>query len=78
MKNSELLATGYSLLAICTRAKNEEGFLHHMWTLCNEAQAHVKDRVWLESNVGGQAMSKASTRELTYRALIEYLETQPD
>jgi len=48
-----------------------------MWTLCNEAQAHVKDRVWLESNVGGQAMSKASTRELTYRALIEYLETQP-
>ncbi len=55
-----------------------EGFLHHMWTLCNEAQAHVKDRVWLESNEGGQAMSKASTRELTYRALIEYIETQPD
>ncbi len=55
-----------------------EGFLHHMWTLCNEAQAHIKDRVWLESNVGAQAASKARTRELTYRALIEYLETQPD
>ncbi|MGH7255108.1 MAG: hypothetical protein ACREI3_04955, partial [Nitrospirales bacterium] len=26
-----------------------EGFLHDMWTLCNEAQAQIKDRVWLES-----------------------------
>ncbi len=52
-----------------------EGFLHDMWTLCNEAQAHVKDRVWLEGNVSDPAMTKAGTRELTYRALIDYLET---
>lgn len=52
------------------------GFLHHMWMLCNEAQAYIKDRVWLESNVSDQTGSKASTRELTYRALIEYIEGQ--
>lgn len=50
-------------------------FLHQMWTICNEAQSSIKDRVWLESNVGDPA-GKARTRELTYRALIEYLESQ--
>jgi hypothetical protein len=50
-----------------------EGFLHQMWTICNEAQPQVKDRVWLESNVDGPP-SKARIRELTYRALIEYIE----
>ncbi len=52
-----------------------EGFLHDMWTLCNEAQAYVKERVWLEGNAGDQAMTKVGIRELTYRALIDYLET---
>jgi hypothetical protein len=52
-----------------------EDFLHQMWTLCAQAQPHIKDRVWLESNLGDAATSKARTRELTYRALIEYLET---
>jgi hypothetical protein len=47
-----------------------------MWTLCNEAGSHVADRVWLESNVGDQSLTKAKTRELTYRALIEYLESR--
>lgn len=51
-----------------------EGFLHDMWTVCNDAQAHLRDRVWLESNLGEPAPSKARTRELTYRALIQYLE----
>ncbi len=55
-----------------------EGFLHGMWMLCNEAQAHIKDHVWLESSAGELAHSKASTRELTYRALIEYIERQGD
>lgn len=55
-----------------------DGFLHHMWTLCNEAQPSIKDRVWLEMNVAEPALSKARTRELTYRALIEYIEKQPD
>ncbi|HXF93942.1 MAG TPA: hypothetical protein VNK46_14410 [Nitrospiraceae bacterium] len=51
-----------------------EGFLHDMWTLCQEAQAQVADRVWLESNVGQEGLSKAGIRELTYRALIEFIE----
>ena len=51
-----------------------EGFLHHLWTMCNEAQTYITDRVWLESNVGKHGSSKANTRELTYRALIEYIE----
>jgi len=52
-----------------------EGFLHHMWSLCNEATAQVSDRVWLEGNIGSQAASKARVRELTYRALIQYIDT---
>ena len=52
-----------------------EGFLHEMWTLCNEAQAHVKERVWLEANVTDAALSKSATRRLTYKALLEYIES---
>lgn len=55
-----------------------EGFLHQMWTVCNEAQGLVRDRVWLESSAGDQPLSKSSTRELTYRVLLEYLEGQGD
>jgi len=51
-----------------------EGFLHHMWNLCNEATAQVSDLVWLEGNIGSQVASKARTRELTYQALIEFIE----
>ena len=53
-----------------------EGFLHHMWTLCNEAGAHVADRVWLEMNVEGQITSKARIRELTYRAFVDFIESR--
>jgi len=53
-----------------------DGFLHAMWTICNEAQRAITDRVWLELNTGGVAPTKAVTRAQTYRALIEYLEQQ--
>lgn len=53
-----------------------EGFLHHMWGLCNEATAQVTDRVWLEGNIGNQVAGKARTRELTYRFLIEFIESR--
>jgi hypothetical protein len=48
--------------------------LHVLWMVCNEAKTHLADRVWLESNIGDETVSKARVRELTYRALIEYLE----
>jgi hypothetical protein len=53
-----------------------EGFLHQMWTLCNEVAAQVSDRVWMEGNTGGQTIGKAKTRELTYRALIDVLDSR--
>jgi hypothetical protein len=52
-----------------------EGFLHDMWMLCNEAGRPVADRVYVETNVGGQSNSKARTRELTYRALLDFIES---
>jgi len=52
-----------------------EGILHHMWSLCNDAIAQVSDRVWLEGNLGDQVASRARIRELTYRALIQYIAT---
>ena len=51
-----------------------QGFLHQMWTICNDARGYLKDRVWLESNAGDPSTSKARIRELTYRALIQYIE----
>lgn len=53
-----------------------EGFLHEMWSFCNEAGVQVADRVWLEVNVGSQLASKARTRELTYRALLQCMEAR--
>ena len=53
-----------------------DGFLHNMWSLCNEAVTSVSDRVWLEGNIDGQSINKARTRELTYRALIEFIESR--
>jgi hypothetical protein len=51
-----------------------EAFLHEMWVLCNEALAQVQEEVWLESSAAGDAHSKARTRELTYQALLDYME----
>ena len=50
-----------------------DGFLHEMWTLCNEAQTTVGEQVWMETNSSNQPASKARTRELTYRALIDLI-----
>lgn len=55
-----------------------DGFLHAMWTLCNEAQAYILDQVWMESNAVGEpadVVAKATIRRWTYQALIDYLET---
>ncbi|HLZ33169.1 MAG TPA: hypothetical protein VKP13_04075 [Nitrospira sp.] len=53
-----------------------EDFLHEMWSLCNEARAQVTDQVWLDRNGGERPASKARVRELTYRALIAFLEAK--
>ena len=51
-------------------------FLHQMWMLCNTAQGWIAERVWMEGNIDSVAKSKATTRELTYGALIEYMERE--
>jgi len=56
-----------------------EGFLHQMWTLCNEAQAHIQEQAWLESHIDQEAVfSKARIRALTYQALLDYIERHSD
>ena len=52
-------------------------FLHDMWSLCNEASAPVAHHVWLETNLNDQPTSKVRTRELTYRALLKFIESPP-
>jgi hypothetical protein len=51
-------------------------FLHQMWSLCNDASSHVTERVWLEGNIRNPTPGKAQTRELTYRALIDFIESR--
>lgn len=53
-----------------------EDFLHQMWSLCNEGSSPVSERVWLEGNIGNRVPGKARTRELTYRALIDFIESR--
>lgn len=53
-----------------------DSFLHNMWDLCNEALSPISDRVWLEANLGGQSPGKAKMRELTYHALIDFIESR--
>jgi hypothetical protein len=53
-----------------------DSFLHNMWDLCNEALSPISDRVWLEANLDGQSLGKAKMRELTYHALIDFIESR--
>ncbi len=53
-----------------------EGFLHDMWTVCNEAIESISNRIWLEGNLDGRSMTKAQTRELTYQALITFIDSR--
>jgi len=53
-----------------------EAFLHEMWSLCNDAGAQVAEGVWMEVSAGTEPASKARTRELTYRALIQFMEAR--
>ena len=48
-------------------------FLHAMWTVCDQARDFVQEEVWLQQNLGPDA-SKASIREQSYRALLEFIE----
>jgi hypothetical protein len=51
-------------------------FLHDMWTICNEAVEPISNRLWLEGNLDGGSLTKARTRELTYQALIEFIDSR--
>jgi hypothetical protein len=53
-----------------------QDFLHEMWTFCNTSASRLAERVWLETNAESEPSSKARTRELTYRALIQLMELQ--
>jgi hypothetical protein len=51
-------------------------FLHDMWTLCNEAVEPISNRIWLQGNLESRSMTKTQTRELTYQALIEFMDSR--
>ncbi|MBS0183529.1 MAG: hypothetical protein JSS39_14105 [Nitrospira sp.] len=53
-----------------------ECFLHDMWPLCNEAVEPISNHIWLEGTFDDRSMTKARTRELTYQALIEFIESR--
>ncbi|MEQ1681645.1 MAG: hypothetical protein ABL983_03880 [Nitrospira sp.] len=53
-----------------------ECFLHDMWTVCNEAIESISNRIWLEGNLDGRSMTTAQIRELTYQALIKFIDSR--
>jgi hypothetical protein len=54
-----------------------EHVLHDMWGLCNKAVGPISNHLWLQGNLDGHSTSKARTRELTYQALIKFIESGP-
>ncbi len=52
-------------------------FTHLMWQICDQARGYVKDMLWLSSNVESP-MGKTGIREVSYRALIEFIEKDLD
>lgn len=53
-----------------------ECFLHDLWTVCNEAIESISTRIWLEGNLDGRSMTTAQIRELTYQALIKFIDSR--
>jgi hypothetical protein len=53
-------------------------FLHQIWTLCNQANSHISETVWLRKHLDQGTGSKAEVRAHTYQALIAFLESQPE
>jgi hypothetical protein len=53
-----------------------ECFLHDLWTVCNEAIESISNRIWLEGNLDGRSMTTAQIRELTYQALIKFIDSR--
>lgn len=53
-------------------------FLHQMWVLCNQANVHIAETVWLRKNLEQGSGSKSEVRQYTYQALIAFLESQPE
>lgn len=53
-------------------------FLHQMWTLCNAADTHISETVWLQKNIEGGSGSKSEVRQQTYHTLIAFLESLPE
>jgi hypothetical protein len=51
-------------------------FLHTMWAICNEAGSDITKRVWIEENIGSGGSGRARIRELTYKALIDFIESR--
>ena len=53
-----------------------ENLLPAMWNLCNEASEQIDDRVWLEGCLARHVFGKAKIREITYRVIIEIIESR--
>jgi hypothetical protein len=52
-----------------------ENFPHRMWTICQQARDHIRNEVWLRSNLRQIPCTKGEIREMTYHALLEYIES---
>jgi hypothetical protein len=52
-------------------------FPHRMWGFCQRAQVYVKDNLWFAQNWGQAKLTKSQIREVTYKALLEYIEKAP-
>jgi hypothetical protein len=49
-------------------------FAHQMWMVCHAAREYIRNYVWLNANLGPGHLTKVQVCQITYRALLEYIE----
>ena len=54
-----------------------EQFLHRMWNHYRHARDRVGTEAWLIANIDQTPLPKARIREITYRAFLDYLRSEP-
>lgn len=53
-----------------------EAFRHRMWEICGKSREFVMESVWLEGNLRPSPATKEDTRQVTYKALMKYIEDE--
>jgi hypothetical protein len=53
-----------------------EAFRHRMWEMCGKSRDFVRESAWLDGNMRPSPPTKEDIRQVTYRALLKFIEDE--